>query len=77
VAGTTLKADPDEPTLRQIAQTTGGTYARAVTEDELRDVYAGLASRIVWETERMEVTALLTGVGGIGVLVAQLLVLFG
>lgn len=76
VAGVTLKADPDEPTLRQIARTTGATYTRAFTEDELRAVYAGLASRILWETERMEVTALFAGVGAIGVLAAQLLALY-
>lgn len=76
VAGVTLKADPDEPTLRHIARTTGATYTRVFTEDELQAVYAGLASRIVWETERMEVTALLAGVGASGVLAAQLLLLF-
>jgi Ca-activated chloride channel family protein len=76
IAGVTLNADPDEPTLRQIAKTTGGTYSRAFTEDELRAIYAGLASRIVWETERMELAALVAGVGAVVVFVAQLLVLF-
>lgn len=76
VAGVTLKADPDKPTLRQIAQTTGATYTRVFTEDELQTVYAGLASRIVWETERMEITVLFVGVGAIGALAAQLLALF-
>lgn len=75
IAGVTLKADPDEPTLRQIAQTTGGTYSRAYTEDDLRAVYAGLASRLVWDTERMELTALLTGVGATVLLAGQLLAL--
>ena len=48
----------DEETLQGIADATGGEYFRATSGMELRNIYAGLQSRLVVGREDMEVTAL-------------------
>jgi Ca-activated chloride channel homolog len=48
----------DEETLQGIAEATGGEYFRATSGMELRNIYAGLQSRLVVGREDMEVTAL-------------------
>jgi Ca-activated chloride channel family protein len=49
----------DEPTLRQVAQMTGGEYHHAGTADALRSVYQTLGSRIQVSARQTELTALL------------------
>ena len=68
----TLQVPPDTATLRQIAETTGGTAFDAPTADELKVVYDDLESRVGWTNEEQEVTwlfaaaALLTVVAAAG-----------
>jgi Ca-activated chloride channel family protein len=52
----TLEVPPDTATLRQIAETTGGTAFDAPTADELKVVYDDLESRVGWTNEEQEVT---------------------
>lgn len=49
----------DEPTLRQVAQMTGGEYHRAETAEALRSVYLDLGSRLQMRKLDIELTALL------------------
>jgi Ca-activated chloride channel family protein len=51
----------DEPTLRQVAQMTGGEYHHAGTAEALRGVYQNLGSRLQMSQRETEVTALLAG----------------
>jgi Ca-activated chloride channel family protein len=49
----------DEPTLRQVAQMTGGEYHHAATAEALRSVYRNLGSRLQVSQRVTELTALL------------------
>jgi Ca-activated chloride channel homolog len=49
----------DEPTLRQVAQMTGGEYHHAGTAEALRTVYLNLGSRLQVSPRPTELTALL------------------
>ncbi|MDP3085331.1 MAG: VWA domain-containing protein [Rubrivivax sp.] len=49
----------DEPTLRQVAQMTGGEYHHAGTAEALRAVYQNLGSRLQVSPRDTELTALL------------------
>ncbi|MFO1327159.1 MAG: VWA domain-containing protein [Rubrivivax sp.] len=49
----------DEPTLREVARLTGGSYHAAASADELRHVYQQLGSRLQVQTRHTELTALL------------------
>ncbi|MDZ7589918.1 MAG: VWA domain-containing protein [Rubrivivax sp.] len=49
----------DEPTLRHVAQMTGGEYHRAETAEALRSVYLDLGSRLQMRKLDTELTALL------------------
>jgi Ca-activated chloride channel homolog len=55
---TSMRVPPDERTLQQIAETSGGRFFRAPTEEDLRTVYQSLGSRIGFVEERQEVTVL-------------------
>ncbi len=46
----------DEPTLKQIAQITGGQYYHASDEVALAEIYRNLDKPIIFEPEQMEVT---------------------
>lgn len=63
----------DEATLRRIAETTGGRYFYAAETTELAEIYAGLGSQVRWVEERTEITALVSGVGALFMLVGGLL----
>jgi Ca-activated chloride channel family protein len=56
--GFTYHATLDEPTLRKIAQITGGSYFKASTAEELRGIYQSLGTRLELEKENTEITAL-------------------
>jgi Ca-activated chloride channel homolog len=60
----------DEPTLREVARTTGGEYHHAGSAEALRSVYQQLGSRLQMRTRETELTALLA-------LVAAILILAG
>ncbi len=49
----------DEPTLRQVAQMTGGEYHQAASAEALRSVYLNLGSRLQTSPRDTELTALL------------------
>jgi Ca-activated chloride channel family protein len=51
----------DEPTLRAIAEATGGEYFRADEAGHLRTIYRGLVRTIGWERRPTEVTAVFGG----------------
>ena len=56
---------PDKPTLRRIAQETGGTYYEAVNAERLREVYRSLGTRLASQNEERELTGLFAGAGAI------------
>jgi hypothetical protein len=51
----------DEVALEEIADTTGGTFFRAVTADQLNDVYADIGTSVGFVTEQREVTIWFVG----------------
>jgi Ca-activated chloride channel family protein len=55
----------DESTLRSIAKTTGGTYHRAESADQLERVFANLPKRVVTSTEVHELTVYLVALGAL------------
>ena len=59
----------DEPTLKQVAQMTGGEYHRAATAEALRSVYQQLGSSLQVGTRETELTALLALAAAVLVLV--------
>lgn len=60
----------DEPTLRSIADITGGEYYRAENADQLVDVFDDLPSRVVEQKEEREITVYFVGAGAILALTA-------
>jgi Ca-activated chloride channel family protein len=60
----------DEPTLQDIASQTGGQYFYAAETNQLRDIYTGISSQISWVTEETEITALVSALGTLLMLVA-------
>ncbi|MDQ7858698.1 MAG: VWA domain-containing protein [Armatimonadota bacterium] len=65
----------DEPTLRAIADATGGEYFRADEAGRLRTVYRHLARTIGWERRPTEVAAVFGGVA-LALLVASVVLRF-
>jgi len=55
----------DEPTLRQVAETTGGEYHHAATAEALRSVYLNLGSRLQVSARETELTSLLAGAAAV------------
>ncbi len=55
----------DEPTLRQVAQMTGGDYHHAATAEALRSVYQQLGSTLQVSQRDTELTALLALAGAL------------
>ncbi len=47
---------PDEVTLQEIADLTGGEFSAAATDDQLARVYEGLSSKVGYNTEQREIT---------------------
>jgi Ca-activated chloride channel homolog len=52
---------PDEQTLQQIAEISGGRFFSAPSDDDLRVVYRDLSRHVGFEDEQHEVTALFAG----------------
>jgi Ca-activated chloride channel family protein len=63
----------DEATLQAIAADTGGTYFYAAESDELKEIYAQLGSELSWVQEYTEITALVSGVGTLMMIVGGVL----
>lgn len=53
----------DEPTLRSVADITGGAFYRAESADQLREVFAELPSQIEVQTEQREIGAIFAAIG--------------
>ncbi len=65
---------PFDPTgLQQIAAMTGGRYFYPPTSEDLRRVYRELGRSIGWERQRMELSALFAGAGGLLMLTGGIL----
>lgn len=60
----------DEPTLRSVAETTGGAYFRAENADQLLEVFRDLPKRIELQSEHFEISAVFVGLGALFVLAA-------
>jgi Ca-activated chloride channel homolog len=58
-----IEVPPDERTLRQVAEITGGQFFSAPSASDLRAVYRDIGSRIGFEYERQEVTFAFAAVG--------------
>jgi Ca-activated chloride channel family protein len=56
VAGRIIPVPADPDTMSQVAEITDGTFFEAVSEDELRQVYEDIGTRVGFETERREVS---------------------
>jgi Ca-activated chloride channel family protein len=63
VEGFRVHTQLDEPTLRAIAESTGGTYHHAQSAEQLQAVYDTLDPRLTLVAEMTEVTALVAGLG--------------
>lgn len=61
---------PDLPTLRAVADSSGGTFYEAASVEELRQVYEDIGSSIGYRTERRDVSAWFVGVGLLAALAA-------
>ena len=63
--GMSIYLQLDEPTLRHVAQITGGEYHHAATAEVLRSVYQKLGSRMQVSKRDTEMTALLAGAAAV------------
>jgi Ca-activated chloride channel family protein len=63
--GMSIYLQLDEPTLRHVAQLTGGEYHHAGTAEALRNVYRNLGSRMQVSKRDTELTALLAMVAAV------------
>lgn len=59
----------DETTLQNIAGQTGGQYFYAAESKELEQIYSKLSSQISWVEERTEVTAIVSALGAMFLIV--------
>jgi Ca-activated chloride channel family protein len=59
----TVAVPPDRPTLRAIAETTGGRFFAAPSDDAVREVYEELGSQIGYTDEERDVTYLFAAAG--------------
>ncbi len=64
---------PDLPTLRQIAQTTGGTFAEAPSAAKLDEVYRDLGTRLAIDPKRVEITSAFAAGGAVLLLLGSAL----
>ena len=75
-SGGSFGSGPDEATLRQIAEMTGGKFYAATSAQELQMVFQELGSFIAMDNKTIEVSVFLAGAGGLLAVAAFLLSLF-
>jgi len=63
----------DEPTLRAVADLTGGTYAPASSAAELQQVFTNLPTTLITKRESLEISVGFVGIGGLLAAVGLLL----
>ncbi|MBI2864800.1 MAG: VWA domain-containing protein [Chloroflexi bacterium] len=68
--GRAMRVRLDEETLKHVADETGGSYFRADSEENLREIYENLSTRLVFKPEETELTAGFTGFAVVLMLVA-------
>ena len=61
--GETVPVPVDRPTLKKIADDTGGSFSAAASASQLQQAYANLGSQIGYTTERREITTWFVGIG--------------
>ena len=71
--GRSMQVRLDEETLKQVADITRGSYFRAGTGTELKEIYKTLTTKLVMEKQKTEVTALFAGIAGVVTVLAALL----
>lgn len=60
----------DEPTLRSVAEITGGSYYRAENADQLVEVFLHLPKQVELQSEHLEISVAFSAFGGMFVLLA-------
>ncbi len=68
--GRSIRVRLDEETLKRIAEETDGSYFKADSETDLRQVYENLSTRVEFKAEQTELTAGFTGLATAFLLVA-------
>ncbi len=63
----------DETTLQSVADTTGGSYFRAESADQLLEIFLNLPSRISLQKETMEIAVIFSALGAIFMITAVVL----
>ena len=72
-SGGSFGTEPDEATLKQIAEMTGGKFYAAASAAELQSVFQNLGSYIAPTNQTMEVSVYFAGMGAILLIAALLL----
>ncbi len=70
IRGRSVRVRLDEGTLRRIAERTDASYFKADSETDLRNIYQDLSTRLVAEAKETELTAGVTGLAAVFLLVA-------
>jgi Ca-activated chloride channel family protein len=70
VRGRWIPVPADGPTLREVAEETGGTFHEAASGEELRQVYEDIGSSVGYRNERQEISARFIGLALIVALAA-------
>ncbi len=70
LGGQSARVRLDEETLKRIAQETNGDYFRADSESNLSDIYKKLSTQLVFKPQQTELTAGVTGIAAVFMLVA-------
>jgi Ca-activated chloride channel homolog len=73
VNGFTVHSQLDEPTLKQIAQITNGSYYNAASAQELSAIYQNLDTQLTIKPEQTEITSIFAGVSMLALLFGGLL----
>jgi len=63
VEGFSVHTQLDEAMLQEIARITRGAYYNAQSEEDLREIYESIEPQLKMQTEKIEVTAILAGLG--------------
>lgn len=71
--GRTMQVRLDEDTLKQVADITRGSYFRASSGADLKQIYKTLTTKLVMETQKTEISALFAGAAVVLTAVAALL----
>jgi Ca-activated chloride channel family protein len=71
--GRSVRVILDEPTLKAIAQGTGGRYYSADNETDLRNIYTNIGTQLVFKSQQTELTAWFAGAAILVLLVAGII----